>query len=504
MLNSPQLFSPAAYIHDLDENQTNLEKLIEEFNIGGLTFFHSRHSAAANFEQRQEKLHYDNTLEKLIDLINRYQKISEIPLLISIDAEFGLAMRVENTPQYPYAITLGELPIEEVALVEEVGFRIGKDLKSCGIHLNFAPVVDVNTNPKNPVIGYRSFGEDPEKVSLFSQAYYKGIEKAGIEGCFKHFPGHGDTDVDSHLGLPIIHKTKRELLKSELYPFIKGIKNQGKIIMVGHLAVPSLTDGKLIPASISKEIITGLLKEELKFNGLVVSDALNMKSVASLYPEKGKLEWMAFEAGNDILCFSENIQEGIAYIEKHSSAEKIEQAVSKIASLKQKLGITKSPILRPQFDWTSHTDFMLKLSKLLIKTVSINERKLPKKKDYARWAKVSLHAPEQNHFQNEVIQIKDTYDLENMYDGSKLENYDVLLIGIFVPSAKPINNFGLDLMRVREIEKLASMKECILYFFGHRYALELVGNKQSFAKIVIANSDSFESQKEAAYHFNNS
>lgn len=257
-----QLFSPAAFIHDTEENIQAMEKLIAEHHIGGLTFFHSRHSAAANFEKRQEKLSYENTLEKLIEQINRYQLVTKIPLIISIDAEFGLAMRIENTPQYPYAITLGTMDISEKDLVYEVGKRIAKDLKAVGIHLNFAPVADINTNPNNPVIGYRSFGRDKEKVSAFAWQIYKAHIDQEVGACYKHFPGHGDTDVDSHLGIPVLQKSKEDLEKEELFPFTKAIAEGLDMIMVGHLAVPALTEGKEIPASISKEIITDLLKKE--------------------------------------------------------------------------------------------------------------------------------------------------------------------------------------------------------------------------------------------------
>ena len=155
-----QFFSPAAFIHDSEENYLAIEKLILEEEIGGLTFFHSRHAAAANFEKRAETLEVGNSLEKLIELINRYQTISKTPLLISIDGEFGLAMRIEKTPAYPFAITLGSLKGSVEKLVEEIGYRMGMEMEECGIHLNLAPCADVNTNPHNPVIGYRSFGED--------------------------------------------------------------------------------------------------------------------------------------------------------------------------------------------------------------------------------------------------------------------------------------------------------------------------------------------------------
>ena len=276
-----QLFFPAAFVHDSEENYQALETLIKEEEIGGLTFFHSRISAAANFEKRQEVLDVSDTLEKLIHLINRYQAASKIPLIISIDGEFGLAMRIEKTPAYPFAISLGGISLEGEKQVEEVGYKMGLDMKSAGIHLNLAPCADVNTNPLNPVIGYRSFGSDTNSVARLALAAYKGMKKAGIGACFKHFPGHGDTQVDSHLGLPVVNKSKKELLAEELYPFQYGIDHGVEMIMVGHLAVPALSNGAEISASISREIITDLMKNEMGFTGLVLSDALNMKAVAT-------------------------------------------------------------------------------------------------------------------------------------------------------------------------------------------------------------------------------
>ena len=325
-----QLFSPAAFIHDTEENYQAIETLIREQEIGGLTFFHSRHSAAANFEKRAEVLDVSGTFDKLIGLINRYQKVSKTPLLISIDGEYGLAMRVEKTPQYPFAITLGALKNDAARWVEEVGYRMGLDMKRSGIHLNLAPCADVNTNPDNPVIGYRSFGNQPEKVSQLAFAAYSGMKKAGIGACLKHFPGHGDTATDSHLGLPILHKCKAELEAEELLPFQVGIDQGVEMIMVGHLAVPALTGGKNIPASISRELITDLLKGEMGFKGLVISDALNMKAVANLYPEPGELEWQAFHAGNDILCFSDHVKDGIEKIAQNASDSEIDVVFEKV------------------------------------------------------------------------------------------------------------------------------------------------------------------------------
>jgi beta-N-acetylhexosaminidase len=499
-----QLFSPAAFIHDTEENIRNLEKLIKHHNIGGITFFHSRHSAAANFEKRQEILNYDHTLEKLCDLINRFQSIAKSPLLISIDAEFGLAMRIEGTPQYPYAITLGALPESQVKLVREVGYRMGKDLKQCGIHVNFAPVADINTNPKNPVIGYRSFGKDKKKVSLFSYAFYQGMQQAGIQGCYKHFPGHGDTDVDSHLGLPIINKTKAELLKEELYPYLEGLQNGIEMIMVGHLAVPSLSSGKRTPASISKEIITDFLKGELGFKGIVVSDALNMKSVSQLFPTPGQLEWEAFNAGNDMLCFSENVVEGIEWIAKFADEKIVEKSFQKIQNLKQRLKLKNSlPSTPVVFDWESHNQFNEKLANFYIQELTVNSA--ADLLDCRSFAKVSIFSPLFNSFFNEIDNYQSTPSFEingpNDLAWKDLDQFENLLVALYVPSAKPINHFGMDLKVIDKMVNVSASKNCQIYLFGNPLALQYIPEKEKICKIIGVYQNFEPVQKVAALHF---
>ncbi|MGB5499858.1 MAG: glycoside hydrolase family 3 N-terminal domain-containing protein, partial [Maribacter sp.] len=237
-----QLFMPAAFINDTEEEIQALERVIGENHIGGLCFFHSRASAATNYEGKKEVIKNEQSFKTLQNLVKRYQQKSKHRLLIAIDAEWGLAMRVENTPQYPYAITLGALQ-GNTDLVFQAGKNIAYDCKQAGIHYNLAPVSDINNNPNNPVIGYRSFGEDKFNVTEKSLAYVKGMQSEGVICSIKHFPGHGDTAVDSHLGLPIIEKSKEELLANELYPFMQLIKENVDSVMVGHLAVPSLTNG---------------------------------------------------------------------------------------------------------------------------------------------------------------------------------------------------------------------------------------------------------------------
>lgn len=499
-----QFFSPAAFIHDTEDNIQAMEQLIQKHQLGGITFFHSRHSAAANFEKRQEKLDYSNTLEKLLVQINRYQKISKTPLLISIDAEYGLAMRIEETPQYPYAISLGAISVENADLVEKVGYRIGRDLKSCGIHLNFAPVADINSNPNNPVIGYRSFGTDKEKVSKFALAMYKGMEKAGIGACYKHFPGHGDTDVDSHLGLPFLHKSKRELLEEELYPFIQGIQAGVDTIMVGHLAAPALSAGKNIPASISREVITDLLRKELGFEGIVVSDALNMKSVSDMFPEPGRLELEAFLAGNDLLCFSEHVAEGIEMISQKGDISQIDKSFERIMSLKEKLGIKNTVLTKHvHFDWESHDKLNEKLAMHYISTISKN-----KDTDIFNcrsFAKVSVFSPLFNPFFTEIDNYQSTpsFEINTIHDMAweDIKQFENLLIALYIPSVKPVNNFGLDLKVMEGLGELLKSKNCQLYVFGNPLALKWLPNQGHAVKITCAFQDFEPVQMKAGLNF---
>lgn len=484
-----QCFSPAAFIHDTEENHQAIEGLIREQEIGGLTFFHSRHSAAANFEKRAEVLDVSGTFEKLIGLINRYQAISKIPLLISIDGEYGLAMRVEKTPQYPFAITLGALKKDAEKWVEEVGYRMGLDMKGSGIHLNLAPCADVNTNPDNPVIGYRSFGNNPEKVAKLAFAGYSGMKKAGIGACLKHFPGHGDTATDSHLGLPILHKTKAELESEELLPFHYGIDRGVEMIMVGHLAVPALTGGKDIPASISRELITDLLKGEMGFKGLVISDALNMKAVANLYPEPGELEWQAFYAGNDILCFSDHVKEGIEKINQNASDSEIDAVYEKVTDLKKRLGVMETqPIEVPTFDWESHSQLQKDLAENYVSAIS-GEIHPAELQALAKAGKLG--------YQEFFTQSPSVFSQQLKLSFTPVEQAEKLILAVFVPSHKPLNQFGMDQSVLDEIKELAKSKRCILIHFGNPLALKHLGKLEDF-EAVVCGYQGFEEVQEVA------
>ena len=326
-----QLFMVAAYSNK-DTTHTNaIEKLIRNQKIGGLIFFQGGPLRQAN-------------------LTNRYQSKSKIPMFVGIDAEWGLSMRLDSTYRYPWNMTLGA--IKDLKLVEKVGEMMGKESKRMGVHFNFAPVLDINTNPKNPIIGNRSFGENKVNVTEKAIALMNGVQNQGVFSTGKHFPGHGDTAIDSHLGLPTVTSSREHLDVVELYPY-KRMFDEGLVsVMVGHLDVPSLEFRQNFPSSISYNVVTNLLQKELEFDGLIFTDALNMKGI-SKYRRPGELELDALLAGNDILLFPENVPLAVetiskAYQENALSEERLALSVKKILKYKFKAGLNHfKPIAIP-------------------------------------------------------------------------------------------------------------------------------------------------------------
>jgi beta-glucosidase-like glycosyl hydrolase/CubicO group peptidase (beta-lactamase class C family) len=326
-----QLFMVAAYSNK-DTTHTNaIEKLIRNQKIGGVIFFQGGPLRQAN-------------------LTNRYQSKSKVPLFVGIDAEWGLSMRLDSTYRYPWNMTLGA--IKDLKLIEKVGELMGKESKRIGVHFNFAPVLDINTNPKNPIIGNRSFGENKVNVTEKAIALMNGVQNQGVFSTGKHFPGHGDTAIDSHLGLPTVTSSREHLDVVELYPY-KRMFDEGLVsVMVGHLDVPSLEFRQNFPSSISYNVVTNLLQKELEFDGLIFTDALNMKGI-SKYRKPGELELDALLAGNDILLFPENVPlaaETISksYQENVLSEERLALSVKKILKYKFKAGLNHyKPIVIP-------------------------------------------------------------------------------------------------------------------------------------------------------------
>ena len=284
-----QLFMVAAYSNKDFAHYNAIDKLIQENKIGGLIFFQGG-------PVRQAKL------------TNRFQSKSKIPLFIGIDAEWGLGMRLDSTYRYPWNMTLGA--IQDMNLLEKVGVQMGEQSKRLGLQFNFAPVLDINTNPKNPIIGFRSFGEDKFKVTERAIALMKGFQSQGVFSTGKHFPGHGDTETDSHKSLPTIHFSKERLSEVELYPYRKMFHDGLSSVMVAHLKVPSLEPRSNYPSSISYNVVTDILQKELGFKGLIFTDALNMKSVSN-FKLPSEINFEAFMAGNDVLLFPVDVSSAI-------------------------------------------------------------------------------------------------------------------------------------------------------------------------------------------------
>ncbi len=486
-----QLFMPAAFINDTEEEIVQLENLIRERGIGGICFFHSRASAATNFEGKKKVVYNEDSFNTLKKLIHRYQNVSKYPLLIAIDAEWGLAMRIENTPQYPYAITLGAM-VGQNELIFEVGKNIAKDCKLAGIHWNLSPVVDINNNPNNPVIGYRSFGENRDLVTEKALAYTKGTQSEGILTSIKHFPGHGDTATDSHLGIPIISKTKEELKANELYPFQKLIDEGVDSVMVGHLSVPALANGKKTPSSISKDIIKGILRNEMGFNGVVISDALNMHAVSKDYSEPGELEWLAFDAGNDILCFAENVEKGIKSILKNASDSQIEESFERVWRLKETALAKETRLSSEELEFETASKLNRKIAEAALTMLKGSEESIS---DFKNENYCTLTIKRYNTDQTEK-ELKDAVDVMK----TEIKDEDYILLVLTPPQIKPTNNFGFIQAELDFINDTIKTKKTVLYHFGNPYALQKINTKNTIAT-VIAYQDFKEFQDVATLHF---
>ncbi len=300
----------------------DVEKAIQEDCVGGVVFF-GRHARP----------------QDLIAKIHHYKSISKLPLLIALDAEVGPGHRLDNAavPHFPMSMTLAAA--HDPALTYQMGREIGRQLTMLGVHVNFAPVVDINSNPQNPVIGMRAFGSDKETVAEFGIAYMRGLQDVGIIACAKHFPGHGDTAEDSHEELPLLLHSLAQLEERELYPFRQLIAAGVQSVMTAHLEIPALEEK--LPASLSHAVVTDLLRQKMGFEGLIFTDALGMKGVASQF-EPGEIELKALLAGNDILLCPLDARQAVDRIEAAVYAgeiaeEEIDRKVLKLMRAKEKL-----------------------------------------------------------------------------------------------------------------------------------------------------------------------
>lgn len=471
------------------DHVAQVANLIKNNNVGGLVFFQGGPVRQAN-------------------LTNYYQSIAKTPLLVTIDGEWGLGMRLDSVKKFPYQLTLGALPDDK--LVYRMGVAVGEQMKRIGVHVNFAPVVDINNNPNNPVIGYRSFGEDKFKVAKFGVAYMKGMQDAGIMACAKHFPGHGDVDVDSHLDLPVINKSIGQLDSLELYPF-KALFNAGVgSVMIAHLAIPAIDTTTHLPTSISKNNVTGLLRDQLHYQGLTFTDALEMKGVAKYFPA-GEAAVLALIAGNDMLCLPENVPNAIDAIKtairkKRLSKKQIDAKVKKILYSKYQLGLSHRQFIDTTnllADLNKNTDSIRAAIARNVITVLRNDGSLPMLPQ-KKIAYLSLGTTTQNEFGKRMTQdLQATVYQFSYRDDStkaveiasqiKAGQYDEVVIGVHEYSLRPANNYNISKQALALWNNVQS--SAITVLFGNVYAAELFCNAST---MVAAYQDDSISQQAAA------
>ena len=479
-----QLFMVAAYSNRDSSHQREIEKLITDQKIGGLIFFQGGPIRQAN-------------------LTNSYQAKAKVPLLVSIDAEWGLAMRLDSTMKFPKQMTLGA--ISDNNLIYQMGEQIAMQCKRMGIHVNLAPVADVNNNSENPVINYRSFGEGKYKVANKAIAYMKGMQNKGIMANAKHFPGHGDTDSDSHKTLPIIKHTRERLDSLELYPFQQMIDSGLGSMMIAHLYIPSLDDRPNRASTLSENIVTDLLQKEMGFEGLIFTDALNMRGVSAFY-DPGKLDVEALLAGNDVLLFSEDVPKAIEEIktainQKLISQKEIDRRCRKILFAKAWCGLSKyKPIdtaLLSEDLHKSEAQFVnMKLYESALTLLKNEEAVIPVMKlAEKKIASITIGAANENEFNTSIDRYCDfdafSYSLKPSNDEIKkaldeLKEYNLVLITIHDMNQRPYQNFGITKQLNSLVDSLASKHNVILNILGNPYCLNRFEGAHKAKAILVS------------------
>jgi len=487
-----QLFMVSVASNQSKTATDRIKNLVKEQGVGGVIFL-------VGGPVQQAKL------------TNEYQSVSRIPLLIGSDAEWGMAMRLDSTYAFPWNMTLGA--IQDSAIVEKVGHQIGRHAKRLGVHINFAPDLDVNNNPKNPIIGNRSFGEDPKNVAEKGRAFVRGMEKAGVLSSGKHFPGHGDTATDSHKSLPIINSSVERLDTIELYPFKRVMESGLSSTMVAHLDVPSLEPREGHPSTLSKNIVTGVLKNQLGFQGLVITDALNMKAVSEFAPE-GKVELEAFLAGNDMLLMPENVlkaKETIieAYNKGTITEERLAESVKKILMAKYKAGLYNyQPVdLQNLYEDLNGIENDVVYEEAIEGAITVaknNFALMPiKKLDNKKIAYVHFGDDSGTPFLKTLnkyykvthIQAKDIAQYKK-----ELANFNLVIIGFHKDNSSPWKGYKFsknELFWLEEISRLRS-SNTILTLFARPYALLDVLNFDTVDGVVVGYQNSKIAQEKVA------
>ncbi len=471
------------------EHVQEVTDLIKKYNVGGLCFFQGGPVRQAN-------------------LTNFYQKIAKTPLMIAIDGEWGLGMRLDSVINFPRQLMMGAVP--DAKLIYQFGLAVGEQCKRMGIHVNYAPDIDINNNPMNPVINDRSFGEDKYKVALFGVQYMKGMQDVGVMACAKHFPGHGDVSVDSHYDLPVINKSRAQLDQLELYPFRELIKAGVGSMMIAHLAIPSIDTTANLPTSLSAKNVTDLLRNELGYQGISFTDALEMQGVAKFFP-KGDASVMSLIAGNDMLCLPGDIPGSIKKVREAIKKGKltwddINARVKKVLLAKYHLGLHKKQVINTENlaeDLNAKTNEIKKAlaANALTLLRKNNENLLPLRSNKVAFVGIGINKA--NAFATRVQQDfkADLFFFENKDTVTKinsileqLKNYDAVVVGFHNYNRRPANQFGLSKNSLELLNKLQG-NNAITFAFGNPYAVQYICNSSN---LVVCYEDDDITQAAAA------
>ncbi len=481
-----QLFIIRAHSDLGAEHINSVRAQIKKYKVGGLCFF-------------------QGTPEKQASLTSEYQKLSRIPLMVSMDAEWGLGMRLkEKGLSFPHQLMLGA--VQDLGNIEAMGFAIGKQLQALGVHVSFSPVADINNNVLNPVIGDRSFGEDKFEVSRRAIAYMKGLKAAGVMPSGKHFPGHGDTDIDSHYDLPVISHSMARLKDVELYPFQQLIDAGLPSIMVAHLHVPAIDSTPLMSTTLSGLAINGLLKKEMGFTGLVITDGLEMKGVTKNF-DAGEVAIMAFEAGNDMLLLPDNIDLAFKSLKDGFKSGKLDinllnENVRKILDAKYNLGLNS--LILPTIEGAAKMAFdpyAVGIKKRLIEeaiTVVQNKRALIPMVNLRvpKMATLAIGRTQQTPFQNRldsyvkarhffVSQSLEDVDIPSLL--KELKKYSRVIVTLHHLNNKAAFSYGLTKDILQLIQNLNRQQDIIVVVFGSPYSLKYFEN---IDHLIMAYEDS--------------
>ena len=467
-----------------------IKDLIRDHYVGGIIF-------SKGGPQQQAKLN------------NEYQALSKTPLLIGMDAEWGLAMRLDSTFSLPWNMTLGA--VQNLQLIEEAGAAISRNSKRLGVHINFAPVVDINTNSDNPIIGNRSFGEKKVNVTQKALAFMKGMQSEGILSSAKHFPGHGDTQSDSHKTLPTISFSKARIDSIELYPFKKLIQEGVSSVMVAHLNIPSMEEQLDLPSSLSKTIVTGILKEKLDFKGLIFTDGLKMKGIAN-YKDPGDIELAAFLAGNDILLGSDDMPKASALIiEAYKSGiiseERLAYSVRKILFAKYKAGLNNyKPVDKSNLveDLNTISDLVLydKLIENSITVIKNNNGILPVKNlEIKKIAYVNFGDADGAQFLKQLSKYAEVdWVKANKLDEllEKLKAYNYVILGFHKSNTSPWASYKFSKDELTWIQEIARNNITVMDVFTRPYALLDLKSSSNLEGIVVSYQNSAVAQEKSA------